>query len=162
VGAPSPQRGYVPAEVPTADGRALVPGAGTDTVATALFNAAFFAGLDIPSATQHDVAVPHLPPGREATLRWPGPDLVIRNDTPNGVLFWTRTTGNTVTVMVFSSPGISGTQTDQVVTPTGPDGVCQRIVTTRTRTRADGSTATDSFSALYGPVPEEPGRRVPC
>lgn len=162
VGAPSPKRGFVAAEVPTADGLALVPGAGTDTVATALFNAAFFAGLDIPAVTQHDVPVPHIPPGREATLGWPGPDLVIHNDTPNGVLFWTRTTGNTVTVMIFSSPGISGTQTNQVVTPTGPDGVCQRIVTTRTRTRADGSTATDSFSALYGPVPEEPGRRVPC
>lgn len=162
VGAPSPKRGFVAAQVPTADGLAMVPGAGTDTVATALFNAAFFAGLDIPAVTQHEVAVPHLPPGREATLGWPGPDLVIHNDTPNGVLFWTRTTGNTVTVMIFSSPGISGAQTDQVVTPTGPDGVCQRIVTTRTRTRADGANVTDSFSALYGPVPTEPGRRVPC
>lgn len=162
LGAPSPDNGYVPAQTPTPDGMALVPGAGTDLTATALFNAAFFAGLDIPTSAAHGVAVPHLPPGREANLGWPGPDLVIRNNTPTAILIWTRTTPNTVTVMIFGAPGSSGVVSRQVVTAAGPDGVCQRIVTTRSRTVGGAAAPDDSFTALYGPIPEEPGRRVAC
>ncbi len=162
LGPPSPERGYVPAQVPTLDGLAMVPGAGTDVVATALFNAAFFGGLAIPSATAHEVQIAGIPPGRDANLGWPGPDLVVQNDSANAVLIWTRLTPTTVTVMLFSTPGISGAQTGQKVTPSGPDGVCQTIVTQRTRTRSDGSTATDSFTAHYAPPAPEPGQRVAC
>ncbi len=49
-GPPSPDNGFSAAAIDTPDGPSLVSGGGQDVVATALFNAAFFGGLDIVSS----------------------------------------------------------------------------------------------------------------
>jgi vancomycin resistance protein YoaR len=55
-------------------------------VATALFNAAFLAGLKDIEHTPHSTYVDRYPVGREATVAWPSVDLRFQDDTPYGVL----------------------------------------------------------------------------
>ena len=61
-------------------------GGGVSQFSTTLFNAAFFAGLDIPTYGMHGIYISRYPYGREATLDFPSLDLKVRNSTPYGVL----------------------------------------------------------------------------
>jgi vancomycin resistance protein YoaR len=61
-------------------------GGGVSQFATTLFNAAYFAGLDILTYQAHSEYFSRYPRGREATMGFPNPDLVIQNNTPYGVL----------------------------------------------------------------------------
>ncbi len=54
--------------------------------ASAMYEAAFRAGLTVVERTPSPVYVSSSTPGLDATLSTPGSDLVIRNDTPYGVL----------------------------------------------------------------------------
>ncbi|MFN8122587.1 MAG: VanW family protein [Thermoleophilia bacterium] len=79
-------------------------GGGVSQVATTLFNAAFFAGLDIVTHTPHEFYISRYPMGREATLSWGGPELVIRNDWPAAVYVAASATSDSVTVRMYSDP----------------------------------------------------------
>ncbi len=61
-------------------------GGGVSQVATTLFNAAFFAGLEDVEHKPHSFYIDRYPVGREATVAWPSVDLKFRNDSPHGVL----------------------------------------------------------------------------
>ncbi|MGA8210215.1 MAG: VanW family protein, partial [Nocardioidaceae bacterium] len=61
-------------------------GGGVSQVATTLFNAAFFAGLEDVEHKAHSFYISRYPVGREATVAWPSVDLRFRNTTPYGVL----------------------------------------------------------------------------
>ena len=54
-------------------------GGGVSQFSTTLFNAAWFAGLDVIEHQPHSLYIPRYPPGREATLDWRAIDQVIRN-----------------------------------------------------------------------------------
>ena len=125
-------------------------GGGISQFATTLFNAAFFGGLDIPRYQAHSIYISRYPYGREATLSWPAPDLVISNTTPYGVLIDTSYTSTSVTVTLWSTRYATGEQTNQSEAPVGEAG-CKRVRTERTRTYVDGRTATDAFFATYRP-----------
>jgi vancomycin resistance protein YoaR len=43
--------------------------------------------------------------GREATVSWPGPDLVFRNDTDTAAVITTDYTGSSITVRIFGTDG---------------------------------------------------------
>ena len=60
-------------------GGLLVPsiGGGVCQVATTIFNAAFEAGLPIRERHNHSFYISHYPMGRDATVSWGGPDLVV-------------------------------------------------------------------------------------
>lgn len=64
-------------------------GGGVSQVATTLFNAAFFAGLEDVEHKPHSFYIDRYPVGREATVAWPSVDLRFRNDTKFGVLIQT-------------------------------------------------------------------------
>ena len=68
-------------------------GGGISQFATTTFNAAFFGGLDLVEYQSHSIYISRYPYGREATLSFPKPDLVIGNNTPYGVLIWPTYTG---------------------------------------------------------------------
>jgi vancomycin resistance protein YoaR len=123
-------------------------GGGISQFATTLFNAAFFAGLDIPEYQAHSIYISRYPYGREATLSWPKPDLVISNTTPYGVLIDTSYTGTSLTVTLWSKKYAEGKQTGQTQAPAGN---CTRVSTERTRTYVDGRTKIDHFGARYRP-----------
>jgi vancomycin resistance protein YoaR len=123
-------------------------GGGISQFATTLFNAAFFGGLDIPEYQAHSIYISRYPYGREATLSWPKPDLVISNTTPYGVLIDTSYTSTSLTVTLWSTTYAHGEQTNQT---TAPAGNCTRVTTERTRTYVDGHTKVDHFNARYRP-----------
>ena len=119
-------------------------GGGVSQFATTLFNAAFFAGLDIPTYKAHSKYISRYPFGREATLAYPSVDLKIRNDTPYGVVVWPTYTNTSVSVDLWSTRTATGEQTGQ-----NPTSGCGKVTTERTRTFVDGRTETDTFSANY-------------
>ena len=123
-------------------------GGGVSQFATTLFNAAYFAGLDIPEYQAHSQYFSRYPRGREATMGFPAPDLVIENTTPFGILIWTSYTDSSLTVTMWSSPFVVAEQTD---IDEGSSGNCDVVVTERTRTYPDGSQVTDEFRATYRP-----------
>ncbi|WP_122816629.1 VanW family protein [Nocardioides pantholopis] len=61
-------------------------GGGVSQMATTLFNAAFFAGLEDVEHKPHSVYIDRYPVGREATVAWGAVDLRFRNDTDHGIL----------------------------------------------------------------------------
>ncbi len=123
-------------------------GGGISQFATTLFNASFFAGLDVPEYQSHSIYISRYPYGREATLNYPHPDLIIANNTPYGVLVWPTYTGTSLTVTLYSTKYAPGTQTGQ---SEAPSGICKRVTTERTRTYPDGTKKVDHFRATYRP-----------
>ena len=123
-------------------------GGGISQFATTIFNAAFFAGLDIPSYYMHGIYIARYPYGRESTISFPAPDVRIRNNTPYGVLIWPTYTGTSITVTMYSTKFVSGEQTNQTKEM---KGVCTAVTTERTRTYVDGRKTTDRFTGLYSP-----------
>ena len=123
-------------------------GGGISQFATTIFNAAFFAGLDIPEYQSHSIYISRYPYGREATLSYPAPDLVIDNTTPHHVLIWTSYTDTSITVQMYSTPYAVVTEAGQSV---GRLGACTRVETFRHRTYPDGSVVEDSVIATYRP-----------
>ena len=95
-------RGFVPA--PMISGGRLVSsvGGGISQVATALYNAAFFAGLKLVEHTPHSFYISRYPMGREATVSWGGPELVFRNDWNAPVRMRLTTARDAVTVRFHS------------------------------------------------------------
>ena len=121
-------------------------GGGVSQFATTSFNAAFFAGLDIPSYQFHTEHIGRYPFGRESTVSYPEPNFVIENNTPYGVLMWPTYTDTSITMHLYSTRYATGAQTGQ---STSSRGSCTDVTTTRTRTFVDGHTEDDTFHGYY-------------
>ncbi len=122
-------------------------GGGVSQFATTLFNAAFFGGLDFKAYQSHSQYISRYPYGREATVSWEKPDLVIKNTTPYGIMIDTSYTDTSLTVRLISTPYVKGEQTAQSEEPKGP---CKRVTTERTRTYlSDNHTDVDKVYAMY-------------
>lgn len=78
-------------------------GGGVSQVSTTLYNAAFFAGLEIVAHTPHQFWISRYPKGREATLSYGGPEMVFVNDWPAAILMSVSAGSNGITVTLFSS-----------------------------------------------------------
>jgi vancomycin resistance protein YoaR len=125
-------------------------GGGVSQFATTAFNAAFFAGLEIPEYQFHTIYISRYPYGREGTLAFPHPDLKIKNTSPYGVLVWTSYSGTDITVTLYSTKWVEATQSAQFKSTVGAG--CTAVTTQRTRTFvADGHTEVDKFSGTYVP-----------
>jgi len=152
VGRRTTAKGFVAA--PTIDGAGNFVddvGGGVSQFSTTLFNAAFFAGLEIDEYMAHGLYISRYPYGREATLSFPSPDLKIRNITEYGVLIWPTYTDTSITVSMYSTKNVEAAQTAQSESVYGK--VCTEVTTTRTRTwLKSGKSETDKFYALYGPA----------
>jgi vancomycin resistance protein YoaR len=92
------------------DGRFLKElGGGVSQSATTTYNAMFFAGLKDVFHKPHGLFIDRYPPGREATVAWPGVDLKFQNDTKYGVLVQayivkgTPTRQGSITVKMWST-----------------------------------------------------------
>jgi vancomycin resistance protein YoaR len=80
-------------------------GGGISQFATTLFNAAFYGGYDIVERKPHSFYIARYPMGHEATLSYPKPDLVIRNDTDAGLLVRCFYTSRSITVKLYGDNG---------------------------------------------------------
>ena len=78
-------------------------GGGISQVATTLFNAAFFAGVDLVAHQAHQFYISRYPMGREATVSWGGPELIFRNDWPAAILIKVSAWDTGITVRFYSS-----------------------------------------------------------
>jgi vancomycin resistance protein YoaR len=105
VGPRTLKAGFVPA--PSIEEGEMVDsvGGGISQFATTLFNALFHGGYDIVERQPHTYWFPRYPMGHEATLSWPKPDIIFRNDTTAGLLIKTAYTGTSITVRLFGDNG---------------------------------------------------------
>ncbi len=96
-------RGFVEAPM-ILDGK-FVPavGGGVSQFATTMFNAVFFGGFEDVEHKPHSYYISRYPPGREATVSSPHPDLKWRNDSKYGVLITTKYTEKSITVTFWST-----------------------------------------------------------
>lgn len=84
-------------------------GGGISQTTTTLFNAVFFAGLEIVTHKPHSLYFSRYPMGREATLDYYSVDMKFRNDTKYGVLLQAFTNNpkvggqGSITVRVWST-----------------------------------------------------------
>jgi vancomycin resistance protein YoaR len=96
-------RGFVEAPQIAAGQLEDAVGGGVSQVATTLYNAAFFGGMELIAHTPHQFWISRYPKGREATVSWGGPELVFRNDWDAAVLLSVYAGSNGITVRMFSS-----------------------------------------------------------
>lgn len=109
------ERGFVPAPAIVEGESEDQVGGGVSQFSTTLYNATWFAGIDLVTHAPHSQYFSRYPPGREATLDYDSIDQKFRNDTDAPILVRTATTGTTVTVALY---GHTGDRT--VVSTTGP------------------------------------------
>jgi len=96
-------RGFVPAPM-VADGLLVDSvGGGVSQLATTLFNAAFFAGFALDKHTAHQLYFSRYPEGREATISWPTPDLVVTNNWKAAALVRVFNGADSLTVGIYST-----------------------------------------------------------
>jgi len=96
-------RGFLPAPM-IGEGNVMedAVGGGVSQVATTIFNAAFFAGLEIIEHRPHTIWFSRYPKGREATVSWGGPELVFKNDWNAPIVIVTKTTDAGITIRFLS------------------------------------------------------------
>jgi len=80
-----------------------VLGGGICQVSTTLFNAAFFAGLEIVERKNHSIYIDHYPKGRDATVSAGGPNMRFRNDTEHYLLIRGKSNGITTTFNIYGT-----------------------------------------------------------
>jgi vancomycin resistance protein YoaR len=89
-------------------------GGGVSQFATTTFNAVFFSGMKDIEHHPHSYYISRYPPGREATVSFPRPDLRWQDDAPTGVLITTSYTERSITVTFW------GTKRYEIESVSGP------------------------------------------
>ena len=82
-------------------------GGGICQVSSTLFNAVDRAGLEIAERYSHSRRVPYVPPGRDATVSWYGPDFRFQNKYNQPVLIRAKRYGGSMIVTLYSSDVIN-------------------------------------------------------
>ncbi len=105
VGPRTTKNGFV--EAPTIEEGEMVDslGGGVSQFATTFYNALFYGGYDIIERQPHSFYFARYPMGHEATLSWPKPDIIFRNDTEAGMLIQCTYTETSITVKIFGDNG---------------------------------------------------------
>lgn len=78
-------------------------GGGICQVSSTLFNAADRAGLTILKRYSHSKQVGYVPPGRDATVSWFGPDFSFRNDYDHPIMIKSYGSNGVNTISIYSS-----------------------------------------------------------
>ncbi|MFC5713994.1 VanW family protein [Thalassorhabdus alkalitolerans] len=87
-------------------------GGGICQVSSTLFNAVDKAGMEITQRYTHSKRVSYVPPGRDATVSWHGPDFTFKNGYNQPILLRAKTVGGMVVVQVFSSDRVNAEPRD--------------------------------------------------
>ncbi len=103
VGKRTAEKGYLRAPVIIRGELSEDIGGGICQVSSTLFNAVDNAGLKIIQRFSHTRRVPYIPPGRDATVSWYGPDFVFKNTYNQPVLIQAKTLGNYLIIKLYSS-----------------------------------------------------------
>lgn len=122
-------------------------GGGTSQVATTLYNAIFRNGFEIVAHRPHSRYINRYPLGIEATLGYPSPDVVFRNDTFTPLTIVTSYTNTSVTIdLVGDDMGrTTSWRVDGSATYSGGGSV----TVLRTVQEADGTVRNQTWSWTY-------------
>jgi len=151
-------------------------GGGVSQFATTLYNAIFFSGLQDVAHTPHTLHFSRYPMGREATLGFPTPDVVFKNNTEAAILIGAEADNSSVTVRFFGNNGgieVESGLSDQrnwvdpsdlLVANSGVDPAAEPVQTStgkagftvtvfRYITEPDGEETTQTWVWIYDPFP---------
>ena len=104
IGPRTPARGYKLAPgIVGQDKVEDVYGGGICQVSTTIFNAVFFAGLEVLERHNHSLFIHHYPRGRDATVTDGGKNLRFRNDTGHYLWIVGTSNGVTTTITIFGT-----------------------------------------------------------
>ncbi|MCP3740210.1 VanW family protein [Rossellomorea sp. BNER] len=103
VGKRTIEKGYLSAPVIIKGELSEGIGGGICQVSSTLFNAADNAGVEIVQRYSHSRKVPYVPPGRDATVSWYGPDFTFENKYNQPLLIRAKVLGGQMIVQIFSS-----------------------------------------------------------
>ena len=98
-------------------------GGGICQVSTTLFNAVDNAGLKVIQRNSHSREVSYVPPGRDATVSWDGPDLVFENKYNQPILIQAKTSENKLIIEIYSSDVITYRPKKVPYLPNGQDSL---------------------------------------
>ncbi|MBT2406582.1 VanW family protein [Streptomyces sp. ISL-87] len=79
------------------------PGGGVSAVATTMYNAMFFAGVEPVEHGAHSFYIERYPEGREATVAWGTLDLRWKNDTGHALYVQAESTDTSVTITLLGT-----------------------------------------------------------
>lgn len=103
VGKRTKEKGYLPAPVIVKGEVSEGIGGGICQVSSTLFNAVDRAGVKIIQRYSHSKRVPYVPPGRDATVSWYGPDFTFQNVLNEPILIRSKALNGRVLIEVYSS-----------------------------------------------------------
>ncbi|MEV5432642.1 VanW family protein [Streptomyces sp. NPDC052701] len=98
VGERTEANGFVEGVMILDDQFTKAPGGGVSAVATTVFNAMFFAGVEPVEYGAHSFYIERYPEGREATVAWGSLDLRFANDSGKALYIQAESTDTSVTV----------------------------------------------------------------
>ncbi|HLR79447.1 MAG TPA: VanW family protein [Bacillota bacterium] len=81
-------------------------GGGICQVSSTLFNAVNLDGIQMVERYSHSRQVPYVPPGKDATVSWWGPDFVFKNVYNHPILIRAKASRGKVHVQIFSSEAV--------------------------------------------------------
>jgi len=117
-------------------------GGGTSQFGTTFYNAVFFSCLEDVDHKPHSIYFSRYPFGREATMGYPNPDVVFRNDSDSVVYIDTSYTGRSITVAFYGNNG--GRECFSLSDRRG-----NTVTTTRVITYPDGTFKHEPFTWTY-------------
>lgn len=105
VGERTTEKGFVPA--PMILGGELVDsvGGGVSQFATTFYNAVFYGCYEDVTHKPHSYYFSRYPEVNEATISWPQPNLIFRNNTDTAVIIKTQYTATSITVQFYGNNG---------------------------------------------------------
>lgn len=106
VGKRTIEKGYLPAPVIVKGEVTEGVGGGICQVSSTLFNAVDRATVQIIHRYSHSKRVPYVPPNRDATVSWYGPDFVFKNQHNQPLLIQAKVSGGQLIVEIYSSDDI--------------------------------------------------------
>ncbi len=106
VGKRTKDKGYLPAPIIVRGEIAEGVGGGICQVSSTLFNAVDRSGLQILQRYSHSRRVPYVPPGRDATVSWYGPDFSFKNKYNQPILIQAKAQFGMMMILLFSSDEI--------------------------------------------------------
>lgn len=161
VGAPTTANGFA---LSAAAQRAGVdPSGGVDTVATAVFDAAFSGGMGDAVHHPHASYVDRYPVGLDAAVVAPGTDLQWTNTSGHPVYIYASYANNSLTVALLGEKAYDDVKVDvsqrtAIVQPTATHGACAQgaqpgfqVDVTRTLLRGGSQAGTEQFHVTYLP-----------
>lgn len=103
VGKRTKEKGYKQAPVIVKGELAEDIGGGICQTSSTLYNAVDLEGIEIVERYSHSRSVPYVPPGRDATVSWWGPDFSFKNKLPQPILIRAKATGGKMKIDVYTS-----------------------------------------------------------